>query len=308
MNHPEFSLKIPGSTSNLGPGFDSIGLAINRYLYIHVEAAEKWDIQFTDKKIILPDTKDNLIYLAAKYVSDIYNRELPPLKISMQSDIPLARGLGSSAAAIVAGMEITDRILGLKLTLKEKGHLASCFEGHPDNATASLLGGLTISSHSETGTETVTCPAPEIDIIAMIPEFELQTKKARSVLPAQMSFNQAVEASSISNVLIAAIFQNNWELAGKMMEKDLFHHPYRAELVPDLCKITKLGHELGVYGTILSGAGPTIISFVPKGEGDKIAKLISKKFTNYHFELLEPDLTGAILISNNHRKIYSTLS
>lgn len=299
MSNPLFCLKIPGSTSNLGSGFDSIGLAINRYLYIQVEQSKEWEIQCSNQNLALPDTEENLIYLAAQHVSHLFQRALPPLKISMKSEIPLARGLGSSAAAIVAGIEIADRILEIDLSLKEKGHIASSFEGHPDNATASLLGGLTISTHSNESTETIVCPAPNIDLIAMIPEFELQTKKSRAVLPEALPFNRAVEASSISNVLIAAIFQNDWSLAGKMMEKDLFHHPYRAKLVPDLLHITNLGHELGVYGTILSGAGPTILSFVQQGKGEEMIPFLSEKFVNYHFEILHTDSNGAMLIPND---------
>ncbi|KYD11351.1 Homoserine kinase [Heyndrickxia sporothermodurans] len=299
MKHFQFTLKVPGSTSNLGPGFDSIGLAINRFLTIHVESADRWDIHFTNNEIVLPDVKENLFYRAAYRVSELYKKQLPPLKIVMDSEIPLARGLGSSAAAIVGGIETANLVLELNLTLKEKGHIASCFEGHPDNATASLLGGLTISTHTDESTETIVCQAPAIDIVAMIPSFELQTKKARAVLPDQLSYKQAVEASSISNVLVAAIFQNNWVLAGKMMEKDLFHHPYRKQLVPDLVKITELGHELGAYGTILSGAGPTIISFVPKNKGEKIGQLISQKFPNYQYEVLQPISHGVITLPSN---------
>ncbi|MED3651130.1 homoserine kinase [Heyndrickxia sporothermodurans] len=299
MKHFQFTLKVPGSTSNLGPGFDSIGLAINRFLTIHVESADRWDIHFTNNEIVLPDVKENLFYRAAYRVSELYKKQLPPLKIVMDSEIPLARGLGSSAAAIVGGIETANLVLELNLPLKEKGYIASSFEGHPDNATASLLGGLTISTHTDESTETIVCAAPNIDIVAMIPSFELQTKKARAVLPDQLSYKQAVEASSISNVLVAAIFQNNWVLAGKMMEKDLFHHPYRKQLVPDLVKITELGHELGAYGTILSGAGPTIISFVPKNKGEKIGQLISQKFPNYQYEVLQPISHGVITLPAN---------
>lgn len=292
MKNEPFYLKVPGSTSNLGPGFDSIGLAINRYLYVSVQLSDQWDIHFINNEVPLPDIEENIIYNAAKYVSDFYQKELPPLTVSMQSEIPLARGLGSSAAAIVAGIEIADNILELELSRTEKGHFASSFEGHPDNATASLWGGLTVSTHSNESTETIIGPTPEIDIIAMIPSFELKTKEARSVLPETLAFSKAIEGSSISNVLIAAIFQNNWELAGRMMERDIFHQPYRAALVPDLAKITALGHELGVYGTILSGAGPTIISFVPKNKGETIAKVISQTFNDYQYEILQPDSSG----------------
>ncbi|MBM7645126.1 homoserine kinase [Scopulibacillus daqui] len=288
MNQLPFQIRVPGSTSNLGPGFDSIGLAVNRYLYLNVEAADSWHIAFDQNPVNLPEAEENIIYQAAQMVSEKYNKKLLPLSVTMQSDIPLARGLGSSAAAIVAGVEIANIIHELQLSKQEKAHLASCFEGHPDNATASVYGGLTVSLHTEQKTETVALPAPDIDLIAMIPSAELKTKDSRNVLPESLSYSEAIKGSAVGNVLVAAILQNNWELAGKMMDQDVFHQPYRESLVPDLPTIAALARDFGVLGTALSGAGPTINCFIPKGKGEYIASILKTAFPEYHCEILSP--------------------
>lgn len=298
MHHDSFSLKIPGSTSNLGPGFDSIGLALNRYLSLDVASADEWKIELYQGETKLPEMPDNLVFQTAKRVSEGFKCDLPPLNILMHSDIPLARGLGSSGAAIIAGIEIADIVGELGLSAKQKAHIGSSIEGHPDNATASVYGGLTISLHTEEITETLTCPAPDIDLIAMIPGVELKTKMARSVLPKTFSYNEAVKASSIGNVLVAALLQKDWTLAGKMMEQDIFHQPYREHLVPNLSKVTAFGRKIGVYGTFLSGAGPTIICFIPKGMGKQLTNELSKKFPDYRYDTLSPVSRGALRLTD----------
>lgn len=301
-------LRVPGSTSNLGPGFDSIGMAVNRYLYLSFEEAKEWRIQFIQHPEMLPNYKENLIYIAAAHVSKLYNKELPPLEIKMHSEIPLARGLGSSASAIVAGIEITDFILQLNLSKREKAHIASSLEGHPDNTTASIYGGVTISTHSDAETDTLVCDASSIELIAMIPETELETKKSRKVLPKILPFSEAIKGSSVGNLLVAAILQNDWLLAGKMMENDLFHQPYRESLIPDLPKITSYGRAIGVFGTALSGAGPTIISIVPKNSGESFVKLLAEAFPKYHYSVLKPVNHGVVFVDSFPREICESLS
>ncbi|TCP28933.1 homoserine kinase [Scopulibacillus darangshiensis] len=297
MSLQPFKIKIPGSTSNLGPGFDSVGLAVNRFLHVEVQPSEEWHIECHHPDGKLPGTKDNLVLQTAESICKKYNVDLPSLNIFMSSDIPLARGLGSSAAAIVAGIEIADAVGDLALTLEEKAHLASTIEGHPDNATASYYGGLTISHHTNETTETLACRAPEVEIIAMIPDSELPTKKARGILPKDLPFETAIKGSSISNMLVAALLLKDWELAGRMMEKDLFHHPYRKELVPDLSRVTAFCSNNGAIGAALSGAGPTIICFAKKDDGERITRLLADEFPNYQYQYLSPAVTGAIRYS-----------
>lgn len=294
-----FRITAPGSTANLGPGFDSVGMAVNRYLVLDVTPHDKWEFVAKSADLAgLPAGKDNLMYKVALSVAEDYGCELPPYRVEVTSDIPLSRGLGSSAAAIVAGIELANQILTLHLSNDEKLRRASNMEGHLDNVAASLFGGLIIGSHREDGTDMVHGGCPDIDIVVYIPTYELETKKSRSVLPAQMDFKEAVLASGISNVLVAALLTSNWELAGKMMARDLFHQPYRGELVPELEKVYSLADELGAYGVALSGAGPTIICFAPKGKGESIQKRLQQSFPGATIEILKVDHNGLSVETN----------
>lgn len=293
VNNKAFRITTPGSTANLGPGFDSVGMAVNRYLILDVTPSDEWKfIAKSEESSGLPEGTENLMYKVAASVADDYGFELPPHRVEVTSDIPLSRGLGSSAAAIVAAIELANQILDLDLSVDEKLRRASNIEGHLDNVAASLYGGLIVGSHREDGTDMVHAGFPNIDMVVYIPAYELETKKARSVLPQTMEFKTAVLASGISNVLVAALLTSNWELAGKMMVKDLFHQPYRGELVPELEMVFSLADELGAYGVALSGAGPTIICFAPKGKGESIQKHLQEKFPTARIESLKVDQSG----------------
>ncbi|WP_458412022.1 homoserine kinase [Schinkia sp. CFF1] len=293
MKRQAFRITAPGSTANLGPGFDSVGMAVNRYLILDVMPSDEWMFIAKSNDLAgLPTGTDNLMYKVALSVAEDFNAELPPHKVEVTSDIPLSRGLGSSAAAIVAGIELANVILDLNLSNEEKLRRASNIEGHLDNVAASLFGGLIVGSHREDGTDMVHAGYPDIDIIVYIPTYELETKKSRKALPEELDFKTAVLASGISNVLVAALLTSNWELAGKMMAKDLFHQPYRKELVPELDMVYALADELGAYGVALSGAGPTIICFAPKGKGESIQKRLQQNFPDADIETLKVDQAG----------------
>jgi len=286
-------IKVPGSTANLGPGFDSIGLALNRFLTLTVTPSNEWFFEPISKEVQdIPTGTENLIYKVAASVAEKHDKLLPPCHVKVESDIPMARGLGSSAAAIAAGIELANQLVDLQLSEQEKLHVASVWEGHPDNAGASLLGGLVIGYIQEEHTDIIKVPNVQVDIVAVIPPYYLYTSDSRNVLPNELSYQEAVQASAVSNLMVASILQNNWELAGKMMDKDLFHQPYRSHLVPELKKVQTLSKQFGAYGTVLSGAGPTILSFVPVGMGEYIASKLQKELDHCEVTPLSVELNG----------------
>ncbi|WP_199426595.1 homoserine kinase [Thermaerobacillus caldiproteolyticus] len=290
---------VPASTANLGPGFDSIGLAVSRYLVLEVRRGDEW--RFIPRSLevqTIPRGTENLVFQVAEEVAKQYGCTLPNCVVDVYSDIPFTRGLGSSAAAVVAGIELANELACLSLTIDEKARLASCYEGHPDNVGASLYGGLVIGSHSEQETNILSVPDIELDLVAVIPNYELETKKARNVLPHFFSKAAAVEASAVSNVLVASLLTKNWELAGKMMESDLFHQPYRKELVPELSMVQKLAKEYGAFGVALSGAGPTVLSFAEPGKGIFIKEKLSEHFQDCTVELLKVEQRGSQVYYN----------
>ncbi len=286
-------LKIPGSTSNLGPGFDSIGLAINRYLHVEIEPSSEWAFHYVGFDEPFPSGKDNMIYKTIEQIESKYGSGLKatPHAVTMASELPLERGLGSSAAAIVAAVEIADITLDLGLSLDEKVQIATQFEGHADNVAASLYGGLVIATgQDEIGT--ISHRVTNLEMVALIPHRKLKTTDSRSVLPDMLPYLEAVDASSIANVFVGAALQNNWELAGKLMKYDLFHQPFRKHLVPDLELVRERSMEYGAYGAALSGAGPTLIVYTAPGKSSELSYQLEKAFPSYTCEVLLPAESG----------------
>lgn len=294
MSQDPFIITVPGSSANLGPGFDSVGLAVDRYLTLEVTPASVWS--FSSDSIELqgvPEGEDNLICEVALHVARELGETLNPCSVVMTSDIPLARGLGSSAAAIVAGVELANQLIGDKMTVDDKVRFSSLWEGHPDNVAASVYGGLVIGTHTEEATDVLYGGIPEVDLVLLVPSEELKTKKARGVLPQELPFREAVRASSVANVLVAAVLQGNWKLAGKMMNEDLFHHPYRKELVPQMEKVIEVvQQETAAYGAALSGAGPTMLCLAPMNRGEEIKEQLQRSFPNLEVSVLRPASAG----------------
>ncbi|HHY20967.1 MAG TPA: homoserine kinase [Bacilli bacterium] len=289
-------ITVPASSANLGPGFDSIGLAVNRHLVLRVTKAEEWLFTSKSKELAnVPSGKDNLIYAVAAHVAELHKQTLPPRQVVMESDIPLARGLGSSAAAIVAGIELANQILHLQLSADEKVRIASLWEGHPDNVAPCVYGGLVVGYHSDERTDVVYCGVPEVDMVMLIPATELKTKDARNVLPETLEYKDAIRGSSIANVLVATVIQGKWDVAGEMMVRDLFHQPYRAALVPGLKEVMASIQADGGYGAALSGAGPSILCFAPIGTGKQLKEKLQSRYPDFEIEEIAPDANGIVV-------------
>ena len=288
-----FTITVPASSANIGPGFDSAGVAVSRYLILKVERAAEW--RFTHTTSLIPAVRnyeDHYIYKVAKQVADWHDALLPTCHVEMTSEIPLARGLGSSASAIVAGIELTNQLCNLELTEREKLDYAVRIEGHPDNVAAALLGGFVVSVKMGEEATYKKLPSIDTDLVVYIPNFELKTEDARKVLPTEYDLKDAATASGVSNLMISALLTGDYELAGKMMESDLFHESYRAKLIPNYYDIRSNARKLGAYGTVISGAGPTMISFVPNGKGTEIAEAMNDMLEDYEVVALELDEEG----------------
>ena len=290
----KWHITVPGSTANLGPGFDSIGLGLSLYLNLKVSLADKWTFIHKGEHVPADTTVENhLIYTVARDVAAKYHRELPACHVEMTSELPLARGLGSSAAAIVGAIELADVVCELGLSVQDKLNISSQIEGHPDNATASILGGLTVSAMDEEGiVDTIHVPQVDAAFVIYIPDIELKTSEARGVLPEQFSRSYAVRASANANMLAAALMMQDYERMGHYLEQDLFHEPFRAKLIPAYHEIHKVAKQEGAYGTALSGAGPTLISLVPHDGAEKFASVMAEAFPSHRVVLTKAAPTG----------------
>lgn len=294
MAHPGFSVIVPATTANLGPGFDSIGLALNLYMSVEVVANDNWQVIYEEEAFQgLTTGEDNLIIQTIQEVAKRYEQTLSPLKLHVQSDIPLGKGFGSSASAIAVGIMIANELLALDLTDHEKVLLGSELEGHADNVSAALLGGGVIAYFDGTDIDFIHLKEVEAKFVVLIPPNELKTTEARGLLPQILAHENAVKASSASAVLTAAMMQNDWATVGKMMAKDQLHEAYRKKMFPHFDEIRTRCQSLGAYGMTISGAGPSLIVAVETGREKMIARELSEEFPYYHSFSVEVSRLGA---------------
>ena len=279
---------VPATSANVGPGFDSVGVAVTKYLEIQVcEEREEWMIEHQLGKWIPRDERNLLLKIALQIVPD-----LQPRRLKMISDIPLARGLGSSSSVIVAGIELANQLGNLKLSDHDKLQLATKIEGHPDNVAPAIYGNLVIASSVEGQVSAVVAPFPECAFLAYIPNYELRTRDSRGVLPKKLSYKEAVAASSIANVAIAALLTGDIVKAGQAIESDLFHERYRQDLVREFATIKKVAKRNGAYATYLSGAGPTVMVLADPDKMPKIKAELEKQPFKGKLHDLQVDTEG----------------
>ncbi len=288
-----FSVKVPASSANLGPGFDSLGVALNLYMELQAERSDSWEVRPLSKSLEdLPCDEKNFICQVAIKTATMYKKDMPPLKLSVRSEIPLARGLGSSAAAIIGGVELANKFCGLRMTQQEKLVVASKLEGHPDNAGASLLGGVVVGSQIEDEVDVTILDQIVFDPVLVVPKEELLTETARDVLSAQLDFNRSVQASAVANELLSALMTKNWNLAVRMLAADLFHQPYRKALVPFYEHVQEKAIQSGALGVALSGAGPSILCLAQPGTGDMVAEKLKHNLDGMEILSLRIDREG----------------
>ena len=283
-------ITVPATSANVGPGFDSVGVAVSKYLTIEIlEPSEKWEVLHDLGDV--PSDETNLLITTALQVK----ADLQPHRIKMVSDIPLARGLGSSSSVIVAGIELANQLAHLQLSADEKLVIATKIEGHPDNVAPAIFGNLVISSYVDEKVNSAVAAFPEASFVAFIPNYELKTSDSRNVLPNEFSYKEAVAASSIANVAIAALLTGDLEKAGKAIEADLFHERFRQKLVKEFAPIKEVVHEVGAYATYLSGAGPTIMVLAPKAKEAELVERLAALALDGEVVALHVDTKGVFV-------------
>jgi homoserine kinase len=261
-----FKLSVPASSANLGPGFDALGLALGVYLTCRFRRSDSLVITATGRDACnIPATSDNLIWQTAVTVARDHCMEMPPIELHIHNEIPLGKGMGSSAAALTAGVVIADELLGLNWKPLRILDEAARLEGHPDNVAPCTLGSIVASAIDSGGvTRAIRIPLPKtFDIALVVPDFDLPTVKARAVLPAGYCREDAVFNVQRASLLIAALATGTTNAFPAALE-DRFHQPYRETLVPGLHEILRL-RAPGLLGCVLSGAGPSILVFFERG-------------------------------------------
>ncbi|MBB6674256.1 homoserine kinase [Cohnella nanjingensis] len=260
--------KVPASTANLGPGFDTLGMALSLYEWIDLRpAAETTITLYGDNLEGVPRDKSNLVYEVAQAVFARAGREVPELAIGIRSDIPLTRGLGSSASAIVGALVAANALIGDPLSADTLFQMATALENHPDNVGASLFGGIVAAAWDGSRAEAVRFDPPAgLAALVAIPAFELSTKHARNVLPREVPLGDAVFNVAHGALLTAALATGRLDVL-KHALRDRLHQPYRAALVPGMETILREAPDHGALGAVLSGAGPTLLLLAEAGAG-----------------------------------------
>jgi homoserine kinase len=264
-------VKVPASTANLGPGFDTLGMALSLFSWVEMKESEQTQFHLYGNQMNgIPKDKSNLLYRVGQLVFAEAGVSLPEVDISMYSEIPLTRGLGSSASAIIGGMAAANALIGSPLSNEKLFNMATGLEGHPDNVGASLFGGIITAVWDGTHADYIRIePHQDLEVLVVIPDFQLSTAEARKVLPEHISREDAVYNISRSSLLVAALSSGRFDLIGKAMS-DRLHQPYRASLVPGMAKILEEAPNRGAIGVALSGAGPTLLALVDRRDHRKL--------------------------------------
>jgi homoserine kinase len=253
-------LRLPATSANLGPGFDALGLAMSLYLTIDAEASEAFAIEATGRDAELCGRiDDNLILTTYASVLTAAGREVLPLRLKLENEIPLGMGCGSSAAALLAGVALANHFGGLGWSSQQILEEACRREGHPDNVAACWLGGMTASAMDGSAVITATC-GQSIDwrLMLALPNASLSTTKARAMLPESYSRADAVANVQNTALLVSAFALDRPDLLRTAMS-DHLHQPYRKQACPLLPLLLPLAGKEGIFGVSLSGAGPSVL-------------------------------------------------
>ncbi|MBN1567811.1 MAG: homoserine kinase [Acidobacteria bacterium] len=269
----KLKIRVPATTANLGPGFDCLGLALDWWNSIDVETTDRGLRVEVDcpEGVEIPRNRKNLVVYGMDAVYRLAGQKRPPCRIHITTRIPIARGLGSSSAAIVGGLVAANTLLGNIYSRDELVTIATRIEGHPDNVAPALLGGLMVAAMEGKQVTVARFPVPrELRCVLFVPDLVLLTKKARGILPKRIARTDAIYNASRVALWIAALRERRWEWL-EAATQDRLHQPYRAKLVPGMYALFEAAMKAGAKGAALSGAGPSIIAFAVH-HGEPVAR------------------------------------
>jgi homoserine kinase len=299
---PSFEVRVPASTSNLGAGFDCFGLALKLYLTVRARVAPdssrlcRVRASHTEEGASLSRTTDNLIFSTMSLIAERLDQKLPPVRLAVHNEIPLGRGLGSSAAAIIAGIKLCALVCGCEIPPAAILAYATELEGHADNVAPSLFGGWAITCTAEDGNILALKKSwpTEVKILVVSPDVPVETKRARAALPLTVRHADAVYNLQRAALFTAAMETGAYELVWEAM-RDRLHQEHRQALMPGLMDALATPRLPGLLGLALSGAGPSILALV-QNNFEQIGEAISRPFHQQHIgtivRLLEVDDEG----------------
>lgn len=292
-------VQIPATSANIGAGFDSLGLAVSLYNYIAMEECDGVDISSADD-VRIPLDETNLVYKSAKYIYDLCDYPFKGLSVRQTNNIPMARGLGSSSACIVGGLLGANAMLGSPLRTTDLVNISATMEGHPDNSTPALLGGLCTAVLENGKVYYVKQEiAEDLRFVAIIPDFEIKTKFAREALPKEISHKDGVFNLSRAALMSVSLYSRNYQNL-RIAADDRLHQPYRLSLINGAHEVLDFSYKHGAYASYISGSGSTIMSIISSGnfEFEKTISeyLLQNGLEGWRVNVLSIDNTGARLM------------
>lgn len=305
----KISARIPASTTNLGPGFDVLGLALQLYSTVTLEITGcRTEVVISGIDVDkIPSTPEHIAFQAVQSVFQQSGVRQPKgLKLSIANGIPAIRGLGGSGTAILGGLLTANVLCGTPFSDSELLNFATAIEGHPDNVAASLYGGLVVSVQEDKHIHTIQLECdPTLHVVLAIPEFTLSTQKARDILPKTVDFTDAVYNISRSSLLVACIATGKLEMLPAAM-KDKLHQPYRSSLIPGFDGVVEAAIDAGAHSIALSGAGPTIAAYCLNNMdevGNRMQNVFKQHDIPCEIQVLGTDLEGAKVWINEGENI-----
>ena len=256
----KFKVKVPGTSANIGVGYDCLGVALDYHLELEVGESDKIEFLENGKPFSIP-IEDNYIFEAIKYTEKHLVKNIPSYKVNIiKNDIPLARGLGSSSSAIVAGILIANTFAGNVLDTQKIVKLAVDMEGHPDNVVPAILGGMVLTAHDKDNIVYSTVSnCDDLYYYVMIPDFKLSTEKARSVLPKSYLVSDVINNMAKLGLLVNDLNNGKYDNL-RFLLGDKLHQPYRYALINNSQEIFEATKRYGALGEYISGAGPTLMA------------------------------------------------
>jgi homoserine kinase len=264
-------VRVPASSANLGPGYDVMAAALEMFLELEVE--ETGEFAFDPGPLAVPTGRDNLLVRAFESL-----HSADGIAFRIKQAIPLGRGLGSSAAAIIAGLVAADHLYELALTEQELLTRATEIEGHPDNVAAALCGGFVVCGREEDGTPAASrFPPPDgLEGVVVIPGEEVPTERAREAIPAEIPVGDALYNVFSAARLVLGLYRGDLDLIAAGL-KDRIHQDRRRDLYPRSMELVEEAHQLGALGATISGAGPTVLVWTTWQDAGKVSEELERR-------------------------------
>ena len=286
-------VRVPASTSNLGPGYDSLGMALSLTAEFTVEPADELQVEGCPQAYC---NADNLVLQGFRKVYEKVGRSVPSVRLVIRSDVPVARGLGSSSTCIAGGMAAANAMLGHPLTTDDLFQLCTAFEGHPDNAAPAFFGGLTASFMHEGKAVAVPFePDPAWRFVAVIPDYEVRTEEARRIVPKEIPLAAGIHTMSHAIAMVRGLEKGDEALVGKACV-DRLHEPYRRTLIAEYDILREMALDAGAATYFISGSGSTMIAATMSNEvARRLAEAVGRHYPHFITKILTVCHEGTVV-------------